>query len=335
MRIKSCTKIYEYQLYFNELYGDINSSRNWEEIYSYLSRTTGYLTRSLIKNKYDESSFIRPLSWLFALANKIDLNLQDSFYKKYPNICYYCLERVCCCFRTGKMPVKNIPAYKLIEERNNQFYVISNNSAPKNFSNAVSNISGIYPNNEIIWHFSGPWMNCSKLFEEVAELHEAICKFNIGEKSKENVEEEIADVLAWIISAWISAFNEKSLDDAIISYYYNGCPVCRKDPCRCNLGDSRIQGLVDAEKFKELRNYFEELDRLSPNAIDDIQDLITSLKEVENTQNEAVANATISEAKSKINNPKFMEVLDSAEITSRKTKSIVDSIMGIIEMFSQ
>ncbi|WP_182016081.1 hypothetical protein [Vibrio alginolyticus] len=106
MKIKELDSINDYQGYFDHLYGKPNSSRDWQEIFGYISRTTGYLSRGLIKGKYSESDFIRPISWLFALANKLDVSLQDSFYKKYPNICHYCLERVCCCFRTDKQPLK-------------------------------------------------------------------------------------------------------------------------------------------------------------------------------------------------------------------------------------
>lgn len=334
MKIKELDSINDYQGYFDHLYGKPNSSRDWQEIFGYISRTTGYLSRGLIKGKYSESDFIRPISWLFALANKLDVSLQDSFYKKYPNICHYCLERVCCCFRTDKQPLKNRPAYKLIEERKVQFNVVQNTHSRKNFDNAVSNISTIYPNNEVVWHFSGPWMNCSKLFEEVAELHEAVCKYLNGQKTKSNVEEEIADVLAWVISAWISAYRGKSLDEEFINYFYGGCPVCHLEPCDCSQFDSRIQGLVDAEKFKELRNLFEELEALSPNAVGDIEDLITSLKAVEDTQDEAVANAAISEAKNKVSSLNLKGKLDATEDTVKKAASIGKSISTILSMLS-
>lgn len=334
MKIKEIDSINDYQAYFNYLYGEANSLRDWQEIFGYISRTTGYLSRGLIKGKYNESDFIRPVSWLFALANELDVSLQDSFYRKYPNICHYCLERVCCCFRTQKLPLKYWPAYKLIEEREVQFEVVKNNRAPKNFDNAVTNISTIYPNNEVVWHFSGPWMNCSKLFEEVAELHEAVCKYLSGKKNKSNVEEEIADVLAWIISAWVSAYRGKSLDEGFISYFYNGCPVCHKDPCQCQKYDSRIQGLVDPEKFKKLRNLFEELEAVSPHAVSDIEDLITSLKAVEDTQDEAVANAAISEAKNKVSNLNLKDKLDVTEDTAKKAASIGKSITSLLSILS-
>lgn len=334
MNISESNNINDYQLYFQHLYGDLNSSRDWQELYGYLSRTTGYLTRSLVKNNSESQNFVRPISWLFALSNKLDICLQDSFYKKYPEICHYCLERVCCCFRTNKIPPNQMPAYKLIEERKVQFDVVQNSKSTKNLENAVKNISTIYPNNEVVWHFSGPWMNCSKLFEEVAELHESICKYLSGHKPKENIEEEIADVLAWIISAWNSSNRKKSLDGELISYFYNGCPVCSSNPCKCSTTDARIQGLIDPEKFKELRELFEELDTLSPDATNDVKDLIQSLRTVEDTHNEAVANAALSQVKDKVEQLDLKGKLNQTEDVSKKIASTAKSIVSIISLIS-
>lgn len=328
MEIKDITCINDYQLFFGEMYGELNSQREWQEIYGYLSRTTGYLTRGLIKGKADSQHFIRPISWLFALANKLDICLQDSFYKKYPGICHYCIERTCCCFRTGKQPIKPMAAYKLIENRRQQYDLVKNNSAPKKLDLAVKNIETIYPNNEVVWHFSGPWMNCSKLFEEVAELHEAICKYKSGEKTVENIEEEIADVLAWILSAWIGSHRGKSLDEEVISYFYEGCPVCLNDTCKCSKDDARIQGLVDAEKFKELRNLFEELEALTPDSKRDVQELIKSLKVVEETQDESAANAAINEANSKVE--LLSNTLTKTDEVTKKLASIGKSVKALM-----
>ena len=174
-------------------------------------------------------------------------------------------------------------------------------------------------------------MNCSKLFEEVAELHEAIDKYKIGSKSKENVEEEVADVLAWILSIWIGVNKGTSLDEEIKNYFYNHCPVCNVIPCKCKWGDSRIQGLVDPEKFADLRVLFEELETLSPNATTEIQELIVSLKKVENTQDGVIATATIKDVESKFE--QFKKQLTNTDDITKKTASIAQSIMKIGSMF--
>lgn len=319
MDIKEVEVISDYQVFFNELYGKVNQERDWQEIYGYLARTTGYLTRAVLKGRVTSQEFTRPLSWLFALATKLDIDLQTSFFKKYPGVCHYCLEDVCCCFRTQKMPKKYTPPHKLIEKRADRFLVVERFSK-KSFDGAVKNIMSIYPNNEVVWHFSGPWMNCSKLFEEIAELHESICKCFSGIKNKSHVEEEFADVLAWILSAWVSTNRDKNLDDEIVSYFYNGCPVCQMVECSCGQYDSRIQGLVDPKRFNELRILFEQLEKVSPDAKADIGDLILALKCVEESQDEATAYATTEEAKS---------VYEKLQAKLDKTASVTTTLASI------
>ena len=321
MKDKHLTSISDFQRYFDSLYGSLNSERNWQDIYGYLARTTGYLTRSTIKGSPKTQDFCRAISWLFALSNKLEVNLEECLLRKYPGICPYCIEISCCCIRTGKTPLKEMPAHKIIEERAVQYKVLNNyRTKGYSFSETVEILSKIYSANDAIWHFSGPWMTCSKLFEEVAELHEAISKNLVNEKPKENVNEEFADVLAWLLTAWNSCFRDKSLDDELISYFYQDCPVCRSLPCACSSSDSRIQGLVDAEKFKELRLLFEELEELSPDAHSEVSDLVESLRCVEKTHDEAVANSTVKSAK---------QTYDMLASTLEKTDSVVKKLSSI------
>jgi hypothetical protein len=118
------------------------------------------------------------------------------------------------------------------------------------------------------------------------------------------------------------------LDEELKDYFYQGCPVCLSSPCGCSLIDARIQGLVDTDKFTELRMLFEELEEISPNAQEYIEELIISLKSVEENQNEAVANATISSAKSSMG---LLESnLDKTEAVTKKLASIGKSLMSFV-----
>lgn len=323
MKIVDANGISEVQTYLGLLYGEINEKRSWHDIYGYLSRTTGYLTRNLLREKIEVKDFIRSLSWLFALANKFDVDIDASFYKKFPTICPYCLESKCCCVRTNKKPKNDKPAYKIKEELKAKFQA-QERFNQKSFFAAMNNIDEIYPANKSVWHFAGPWVNCSKIFEEVAEVHEALSKYQVEQKTKENVEEEFADVFAWLLSAWNSCYNARNLDEEIKNYFYDDCPVCRSNPCACDTNDSRIQGLVDAKKFSELRELFEELKEISPDAEGDMKELIESLKSAEATQNEAVANAAIHEAQSTYE--KLTEGLEKTGNVAQKLASIGKAI---------
>ena len=64
--------------------------------------------------------------------------------------------------------------------------------------------------------------------EEVGELAEAI-----RHGTKKELEEEFADVLAWLMSL----ANLKDIDmEKAIDKYRNGCPVCSAIPCTCKNG---------------------------------------------------------------------------------------------------
>lgn len=84
-----------------------------------------------------------------------------------------------------------------------------------------------------IWHIYGHhdkkrgiWKTYLWLKREVEELGEAIFTCN-----KDNIKEEIADVLAWLTS--ISTLLNVDLQNASIERYGEGCPKCGYIPCQC------------------------------------------------------------------------------------------------------
>ncbi len=64
------------------------------------------------------------------------------------------------------------------------------------------------------------------LMEEVEELREAI-----KEGDKEAIENEFADVLAWLAS--LANVVSIDLEKATMSKYDNRCPKCGLKPCEC------------------------------------------------------------------------------------------------------
>jgi len=70
--------------------------------------------------------------------------------------------------------------------------------------------------------------NILKFIEEIGELAEAIIK-----QDKNNMEEEFADVLAWLIS--LANIYDIDLEKAFYKKYPPGpCPKCKQKPCVCN-----------------------------------------------------------------------------------------------------
>ena len=64
------------------------------------------------------------------------------------------------------------------------------------------------------------------LLDEVEELEEAL-----KEKDKHAMEDEFADVLAWLAS--LANVVNIDLEKAALTKYNNKCPKCRETPCTC------------------------------------------------------------------------------------------------------
>lgn len=64
------------------------------------------------------------------------------------------------------------------------------------------------------------------LVEEIAELGEAL---KAGDKKA--VEDEFADVIAWLAS--LANISNVNLEAAALNKYNSGCPKCGKLPCQC------------------------------------------------------------------------------------------------------
>lgn len=63
--------------------------------------------------------------------------------------------------------------------------------------------------------------------EEVGELARAV-----KGKDRDNLEEEFADVFAWLVS--MASIKGIDLEAAALKKYGTGCPRCSKTPCLCH-----------------------------------------------------------------------------------------------------
>jgi NTP pyrophosphatase (non-canonical NTP hydrolase) len=72
----------------------------------------------------------------------------------------------------------------------------------------------------------GLFKTFSWLVEEVGELARALRR-----DDRENLEMEIADVTAWLVS--VATIVGVDVEDAVKKAYGAGCPRCRATPCAC------------------------------------------------------------------------------------------------------
>jgi len=329
-----------YQKFLKELYSDINTKRQFDNIYGYLHRTTGYLGKEIIEDSVKVNHFILPISWIFSLASLLEIDLQDAFLHKYPGICTYCLQEQCVCYKTKKKPLKPLPAYRSGEEKNRRYETLINTISVFNLNKATQLIQDVFAVNEAIWYFAGPWHHIAKINEEIAEIHEAYGSFTKGEKPKRAVADEIADVLAWILAAWAILFPNTSLDDVFVSYYYDGCPVCgNPDHCRCGLYDSRPGSLLDYKQLRIIKENLQELSRTIQGDSSEIAELIKFYEEVLQTQDEPIAKLTIFQTKDYLESRKtakiYNEEADDRKLLISSTLEKINDIIKSVEYRKQ
>lgn len=302
MQPAKLTDVQSCQRFLAALYRDVNRNQSWEYMHGYLSRSVGYLGKVANSTPGDRASdrvvhFIRMISWTFAVASKLEVDLQQAVIKRFPGYCPYCQEPQCICFRTEKKPRVPVPAYKLLElaeDRQQNFRMeLEQRGSPASLTVIGATIVSIYPSNEIVWYYSGPWHHLVKLHEEVSEVHEAISKMVRGEKTIESVAEELADVLAWTLSAWHITMGAAKIEDAIIDYYLKGCPVCRSNPCTCKPHSARPAGLVDSGALSLVEERLAELCQLG--VARDCAEHLHSIQAARQTGGDTIARSALSQ----------------------------------------
>lgn len=308
------------------IYSKQNENKSFEYMYSYLTRKTAYLTREFIRDGNQDkellkNTFIEALSWLFAICNKLEIQPQDSFYKKFPDCCPYCVGNPCICTQTHRKPEKIKSATKIKDELFYKYNAISSQPMPLY---PPQMINQIYPANRSIWSIFGGFYHSSRLFEELGELQEAYAKsIEDINYNKENLHDECADIYAWLFSLWGITFKNTDLGQALQDYYINGCPVCNKKQCVCSDYSGKIsktdEKKASLEKLKqELNNLLEdentnEFTLNLESAISAINDAIKSGKDSDSRR-------TLSEVES---------VLESMEKNSTTLASLASNALTI------
>lgn len=270
--------ISEHQKFIYELYDKQNEHFSWDYIWGYLSRTSTYLFRAIENKKATGYEFIKSFSWLFSLANKVDIDFQDAVLRRFPDMCPYCLRKPCCCIKTNKRPTSGFMYLKDIQRELNDKYdsFKSYNKETMSFEFFSNLLFDIYPQNKLIWDISGLDFHFKKVHEELAEVHESISKYEKEKTSIKTIEDEFADVFAWLISTWRIFSDNKCLTDEFLLYYKDNCPVCKQKECKCGLRNERNQGLFEIMVVEETLSILSRL--LGSKYSNDVQKHYDSIK---------------------------------------------------------
>lgn len=319
----------------NNLYGDINKDRSFEYIYAYLCRNSSYLSRSILRDGDSKLFFARSFSWLFSIAGKLEINLGEAFRKKYPGACPYCIGTTCVCNETHRQPVNGVPVHVARSSLRNMYYTDKNNFAELDLDKAISRMGTIYPANRAIWKAFGSFYHFSRLFEELGEVHEAYSSY-IKSGEKINIEEELADVTAWLLSAWGIYHDSKSLSDWLMDYYIDGCPVCKTPSCVCSEYSDRPQMLADKASLEEIKARISELIQINPDCKGEIELVLSSVDVALETNSTVDAKQAVGSVRRALLRVEAL-VSTADDVTGRagKTVSSIKSILSAIESLKE
>lgn len=322
----------EIQDYLNNLYGEVNKKRDVEYIFSYLFRNVSYLSRSIPRGQNCVQNFIKTFSWLFAIANKLEINIQESYLKKYPEVCPYCITKPCVCSKTNKKPVSYVQEWKIQEELGIKYNIAKSSNPSLSMDSLVEKTNDLYPANTHIWKAAGPTFHFFRLLEELGEVHEAYTSFCKGTKNKLEIENELADCFAWILSAWGIYYLGESLQDSFITYYYNSCPVCSANPCNCEAYSDRGEMLVRIEELRLYREKVAELIEAAPDHSELLKSVIEDLEFAEKQGNTTVAVSAVKQSESALQ--KLSGQLGHVDSSAKSIKSIIASASTILQSFN-
>ncbi len=325
-RLNTHSPVVSFQRFFDSTYSNSNRSMTFEYMLCYLPRTCGYMFKKTLDKKITSADCVKPIAWLFALANKLGGNLEQSLVSRYPGVCPHCLQAPCSCLRTGKKPPVYMPAYKVLEELQAKANVVLNGGAVLSFGYFIENSRRIYPNNEIIWTFAGPSFHFAKIQEEIAEIHEAYSGYCRKTKPLEAVMAEIADVFAWVLAAWNISIDGQSPADEIISAYLSGCPVCHSQECSCKPYHSRAVSLIDKEVLIEIKNELASIRENGGITSSKFDDLMQSLDVAASSLDDPISHLAIEQTRETLQQLASGLIVGSAQNVRLSAKRLLERI---------
>ncbi|MCO4786772.1 MAG: hypothetical protein KC467_12700 [Marinomonas atlantica] len=320
------------QNYLNDLYTEVNDNKEMEYLFSYLFRNVSYLSRGVSRNKESIDNFIKSFSWIISIANKLNINLQDAIERKFPDTCPYCLGKPCVCYKTNKLPISGKQSWDAREELFNKHNVIKFSNSVKTADFYVKMINELYPSNTCIWKVAGPTFHFFKVLEELGEVHEAYTSFCKQSKERVEIENELADCFAWLLSAWGIVYPDTKLQDSFITYYYDSCPVCKAFPCNCSNYSDRGELLVKIDELKKYREKVSELLAVAPEHSEIFTKVIEELKVVEDQGDTKEAITAVKQSQLTLEG--VAQSLKSVDSSSKSVKSIIGTATEIIKDFS-
>ena len=188
-------------------------------VWDLLTQVQRFAMRSLKGIRKDDKKKLKKnllisFSFLFAIANRLHINLEKELWRRFPMQCSYCAHAPCEC--------------KTVKPTTRPVLVVNRKLRPKTLAQFQKMFNVIYPAKRRSLSEAGV-----HLAEELGETTEAIHNF-LGQH-EEGQFDLIAHEISDCISCMFGVANSAGIDVAkkISAMFKNNCHVCHKAPCMC------------------------------------------------------------------------------------------------------
>lgn len=222
----------EFQKMFRYIYHELNTQQ-YKEDKDLIARLIEEITKLMEHARKDRRAAFREqltniFSWFMAVANRLEINIQEALWYKYPGICPYCFKEKDCICGT-EHPVIEDKEVKLRRLRREHA-----GREPRTLTGHQALHDRLYS-----WQHDCelPIVITAHLVEEAGEVSYAHRHFimarNLKEKDslRNSICEEMADILSWMFA--LANRLEFDLADAVWEYYPYECVKCHEAPCIC------------------------------------------------------------------------------------------------------
>lgn len=211
----------EFQQMFHHIYGEVNGRMYSDDDLIRRFMEEIMLAMELARKDYRkqfETQLPNIFSWSNAVANRLNINLGEVLWEKFPGVCSYCLREADCMCGTEHpaIPEKEATLRRLRRDRKGR--------EPETLRGHQELHARLYKwqNARIL-----PIQVVAHLAEEVGEVSKDL---RHGELSSAGM--EMADVLSWIF-ATATRLELLPIDELVWQRFPYECDRCHSDKCMC------------------------------------------------------------------------------------------------------
>ena len=215
--------IADYQKFVADVYGSSDGEKY--SLFDLLSQQERFTLRAIKGIRRDDMEKMRVnlliiSSWLASVANRLNIDLGEALWKRFPGCCSYCGGRPCACKE------------KKIKKRLGKIKMFPGTHKPHTMSEAQKEMEIIYPAASRNLALAG-----IHLIEEMGETGEAMRRYysSHNKEAFAELEKEFADYLSCIFDV----ANSNGIDYAaeLSKSFADNCNLCHEAPCTCSITD--------------------------------------------------------------------------------------------------